>query len=82
MGWCSGTDVFDTVVKGVLCLCIRDKEKIDIIENLIVALHDQDWDCETDSEYFHDPLVKLAFLQLDEDYWKLVYSELEALKEE
>lgn len=82
MGWCSGTDVFDTVVKDVLCLCIRDKEKIDIIENLIAALQKQDWDCETDSEYFHDHLVKEAFIRLDEDYWKTIYSQLETLQEE
>lgn len=64
MGWCSGTDVFDPVVKAIL----EDKSKEDVIKTLIKVLQVQDWDCETDSDYFYDPIVKKAFISVNRNF--------------
>lgn len=59
MGWCSGTDIFDAVVRVVL-----DRERIspeEIIRELIEALESNDWDCESDSIYWEHPLVQKVF---------------------
>lgn len=62
MGWCSGTIIFDRV-----CDALLSNKKVDkaaLLETLIEALKDMDWDCEGDSEYLHDPFVKAAFINL------------------
>lgn len=62
MGWCSGTLIFDQV-----CDVLLSNKKVDkqaLLETLIEALKDMDWDCECDSEYLHDPIVKAAFINL------------------
>lgn len=63
MGWCSGTVVFDAVCDALLG---EDKEvdKKYALRALIDVLHDEDWDCESESEYFNHPLVKEAFCDL------------------
>jgi hypothetical protein len=64
MGWCSGTDVFDPIVKQILNQKTTDKEKQKFIEVVIEALHDADWDCEIDSQYWDNPIVRKAFKKL------------------
>ena len=53
MGWCGGTEIFDTVVGDVL----EEKSKEEIIKNLLNALTDNDWDTVDESFYFNDPIV-------------------------
>ena len=53
MGWSSGTEIFDTVVKDVL----ENKSKNEIIKNLLGVLTDADWDTINESKYFNDPIV-------------------------
>lgn len=65
MGWCSGTDVFDTVVKDVL---INKASKEQIIRNLIIALEDKDWDCHQDSDYYDNPKVQKIMKELHPDW--------------
>lgn len=68
MGWCSGTEIFDKVVKAIL-----EPKKIDkkeVIKEIITAFEDRDWDCQADSEYINHPLVKEAFIELDPDWRK------------
>lgn len=67
MGWCSGTDVFDAVVKVVL----DEKKPLTperVVETLILALQDMDWDCESDSDYWNHPMVRKAFKKACPDW--------------
>lgn len=68
MGWCSGTDIFDGVSPVVLSADIPEQTKVDIFVALIDALRNRDWDCETESNDFHDPIVKRAFIAVDPEY--------------
>lgn len=73
MGWCSGTDVFDPVVKTILQQDASEEQKIDVIKSLILALQESDWDCESDSDYWKDPLVRKAFKETCPNWdWKEV----------
>ena len=70
MGWCSGTIIFDGVVEALQYP--EKSEPKEVIKKLITSLWELDWDCEFDSDYVTNPLVKEAFLELDpslkEDY--------------
>ena len=61
MGWCSGTEIFDAVVKPVLeNVDLSDVGKYEIIYALVVKMFSHDWDCESDSDYYDNPIVKKA----------------------
>jgi hypothetical protein len=68
MGWSSGTEIFDPVVKKILNAGLTDKEKTVIIKELIVRLTDADWDTECESLYFEHPLVKKIFKKLNPEW--------------
>lgn len=68
MGFCSGTQVFDPVVKFVLDSNQSEREKIDVIKVLIVALEDMDWDCQFDSAYIDNEIVDKAFVEVHPDW--------------
>lgn len=79
MGWCSGTEMFDAVVKDMLRI-VEDDIRLEeillpVLINFIKALWQQDWDCESDSDYFHHPFVKRAMIAAD-IRMKLYYQEL------
>ncbi len=64
MGWCSATEIFDSVCSALL----DDDENVDkkaTIKVLIGALWQGDWDCEFDSAFINHPLVKECFIELD-----------------
>lgn len=61
MGFCSGTDIFDPVVGYILKSDLSDEVKEELIWHLVDALYDHDWDCETDSRYWNDPIVRKVF---------------------
>ena len=61
MGWSSATEIFDTVCQEVLKPKPLDKKKL--LVALIRVLEDKDWDCQCESEYLDNPLVKEAFLE-------------------
>lgn len=68
MGWCSATEIFDQIV-GPL---VDDKKPLKpkkIIEQLIVALEDGDWDCQKDSEYWDHPVVAEIFKKLHPEWF-------------
>jgi len=66
MGWCSGTEIFDTVCDNLI---IDDKvNKKELLKSLIQVMWEHDWDCETDSEYIDDELVRECFIELDPDW--------------
>lgn len=58
MGWCSATDIFDPVAAFVLSTDRPDAEKRAVLEILIGALEEGDWDCQQDSAYYDNPIVQ------------------------
>lgn len=68
MGFCSGTQIFDDTVKTILETDASDETKVAIIAALIEALNRHDWDCEDDTNYLHEPLVKKAFIYVNPEY--------------
>jgi hypothetical protein len=68
MGFCSGTDIFDPVVRRILKTSLSDDEKVRLIWELIDALEKHDWDCQDDSTYWDNPLVRKAFQSAHTDW--------------
>jgi hypothetical protein len=68
MGWCSGTDVFDKMVKAIL-----DKKKggdpEHLIRVLIDALEEQDWDCHQDSNMYDTVIVQKVMRKMHPDWF-------------
>jgi hypothetical protein len=66
MGWCSATYIFDEIVKA-----LKDGgDKKEAIKQLIIALEDEDWDCQSDSVYWDDEEVKSIFKEMHPDWFK------------
>lgn len=57
MGWASGQDIFDPITKEILKLNIPKDTKARILAKFIDLLKDQDWDTESDSDYWDHPVV-------------------------
>lgn len=66
MGWCSGTEIFDVVAEAVL----EDLPKEEILGRLIDVLEDHDWDCQCDSDYWNNPLVRKLFEERFPEWFK------------
>ena len=67
MGWCSGTQLFDDVMKTVLTFAQTDAERVYLFKEMIDLFTDKDWDCEGDSRYWSDPDFQLAYKLLFPD---------------
>jgi hypothetical protein len=61
MGWCSGTELFDNVVKAIPKECLS----VELFKKLISAFEDMDWDCEYESKYSSNQMFKEAMKQLE-----------------
>jgi hypothetical protein len=72
VGWCSGTEIFDKTVKLILQYCIVEDAKEFIVE-LIKILEFQDWDCQQDSEWYDNDLVRECFKEVHPD-WFIEYT--------
>jgi hypothetical protein len=60
MGFCSGTRIFDDVMKVIRDpdeLELSDGQEYTLIYVLMKSLEDIDWDCQWDSAYIDDPVV-------------------------
>lgn len=66
MGWCSATLIFDNVCDGILS--DKPQSPKETIKALIVALEDGDWDCQYDSAYFDNPIVREVMMELHPDW--------------
>jgi hypothetical protein len=66
MGWCSATEIFDSVCNALLA----GKSKEQTIKELIEELEGNDWDCQGDSEYYDHPIVKAIFRELHPDWFE------------
>lgn len=83
MGWCSGTELFDTMIEILRSEFAQEqahdmevkapitdervKRLIANTEKVIKAFWSHDWDCEGDSAYCTVPFVRQAFLNLGVD---------------
>lgn len=70
MGWCSATEIFDSILDAVVDYVPEDRMG-SVVEQIARPLWDGDWDCEYDSKYFDSHLVhvmhKVGHLD-DEEY--------------
>lgn len=64
MGWCSGTFIFDRMADFILDTDKSDDEKYWALKALAEALEEQDWDCQSDSNYYDHPVVQKVFKSL------------------
>jgi hypothetical protein len=75
MGWCAGTEMFDSMVDIALRYApVRNTDKgaqvPEIIREAIIkdaydAMSQTDWDCQSESKYWESDLVHLMY-ELDE----------------
>lgn len=66
MGWCSGTKVFDDVIR--VCreeLELSSGQEYTLFMALARSLDEMDWDCHSDSAYYDDPVVQRVFRALE-----------------
>lgn len=73
MGWCSATDIFDSVVGFILERIETDEDRDEareVIKKLAEVLEDNDWDCESDSDYWDDPLVQEIFKEIHPNWFE------------
>ena len=49
MGWCSASDIFDTVARGLIQADASREVMFETLTPLIERLRADDWDCEYDS---------------------------------
>jgi hypothetical protein len=69
MGWCGGTIVFDKVCDILIGENpVTDKKQF--LRHLISELEDMDWDCESDSNYWENPLVREVFKELHPNWFE------------
>jgi len=55
MGWCSGTDIFDSIILSAENNGINFESKAGkrFFQDTVEAFWNHDWDCEGDSNYFY-----------------------------
>jgi len=68
MGWCSATEIFDSVA-GLL-LDKTELSKKEVLKKLIKSLEDGDWDCQHESEYWDNPMVKEIFKEIHPSWFE------------
>jgi len=61
MGCLSGTEIFDKTMKAVLKCTSRKTDVQRIGKELKDALEDQDWDTQSESEYYDHPIIGSLF---------------------
>jgi hypothetical protein len=58
MGWCSATRIFDPICNFVVAKSSAPKkEKIAFLKLIIRKLQEDDWDCESESDFWEHPIV-------------------------
>lgn len=69
MGWCSATDIFDSMAYHVIVeSAVAEDSKYQILLTLAKSLEEDDWDCQSDSVWYDDPLVQKVFKELHPDW--------------
>lgn len=68
MGWCSGTEIFDSVMKKLIEMKLPEEQQLEIATVLIKAMKGHDWDCHSDSAYYGTPLMDKAMIALGHEF--------------
>ena len=68
MGWCSGTDIFDSVCQVLFDPNVRNGKEI--VKRLVEILEDHDWDCHQDSRYWDTPVVQEVMRELHPSWFE------------
>lgn len=68
MGWCSGTPIFDSVASYVISSDLTELRKFEVLRTLADAMEDEDWDCQSDSQYWDNEIVQRVMLALHPDW--------------
>lgn len=63
MGFSGGNEIFDSVADKLIELSVSDEIKTEVLDTLIKALFESDWDTEDESldTYAHDSAIVEAF---------------------
>ena len=69
MGWCSATEIFDNVA-GALLDSDKPKDTKEVLTQLVGALEEGDWDCQSDSDYWDHPIVREIMKELHPHWFK------------
>ena len=68
MGWCSATEIFDTVASAVLSdTPLATKEVFMVVAE---ALRDMDWDCAQDRDYWDEPIAREILMELEPEWFE------------
>lgn len=67
MGWCSATEIFDTMAD--ILLGSQPVDPKEVLLRIAQVLEDNDWDCQHDSDYWNHPHVREIFKKLHPDTW-------------
>ena len=62
MGWGSGVYLFDSICEAVLTDKVLSKEEV--IEKVMSAMEDADWDTHCDSAFIDNPVVQAVIKKL------------------
>ena len=69
MGWCSGTDIFDSVCEELLSMEeISEDAKKRLLKSLVKSLEWHDWDCHYDSNFAANKIVQIVLAELHPDW--------------
>lgn len=80
MGWCSATDIFDTVIRSLEeDAGVQEETKKKVARTLYDSLTANDWDCESDSDYYVKYILDIeleegVITQSEYDEYKELYS--------
>ena len=81
MGWCSATEIFDSMAEAIFeTKEVSPELGKTLLKKLVTKLQYQDWDCEFDTIYWQNPLVREVFKETNPDWdWDYIdqYSPVE-----
>lgn len=72
MGWCSGTDIFDHMVRAFLDpeAELNEQQIYELTIQLVDILEEHDWDCQADSAFFGHPEIQDIFRELHPNWFE------------
>ena len=69
MGWCGGTEIFDTVIQSLNRSVIQEVDRDNIINDVIDILESCDWDTQCESLYWNKPFILSIFKKRNPEWF-------------